>query len=109
MHYVLRPAVRTLSKPTEARNLHFSNIWKFGLTNIINAAPPLVQVRTITSEGVIQLANGMNLPGASIFLGGKVFLWDVPSILWKDWDTNRFRIFEVVVPKPGLWFLRFHF
>lgn len=72
-----------------------------GLTNILEGLPPsTLQVKTITSEG-IQLADGLILPSACIFLDGKVFLWDVPEKQWEGWDKKHFEIFEIVVPKPG--------
>lgn len=62
--------------------------------------PPPVQVSSITSAG-IQLADGLILPSACIFLDGKVFLWNVPSNLWDGWGREHLSIFETVVPKPG--------
>ncbi|KAI0921216.1 hypothetical protein AcW2_006262 [Taiwanofungus camphoratus] len=73
-----------------------------GLTNILEGLPPsTLQVKTITSEG-IQLADGLILPSACIFLDGKVFLWDVPEKQWEGWDKKHFEIFEIVVPKPEI-------
>jgi len=62
--------------------------------------PPPVQVSSITSDG-IQLADGLIIPSACIFLGGKVFLWDVPSSLWAGWSKEHLEIFDVVQPRPG--------
>jgi len=62
--------------------------------------PPPVQVSSVTSTG-IQLADGLILPSACIFLDGKVFLWDVPTRLWDGWGRAHWDIFEAVVPKPG--------
>ncbi|TFK55421.1 DUF498-domain-containing protein [Heliocybe sulcata] len=71
-------------------------------TNILaSEIPPPVQVSQITQEG-IQLADGLILPSACIFLEGKVFLWDVPQSLWDGWSKDRFEIFETVVPKPDI-------
>lgn len=67
--------------------------------------PPAVQVNSITEEG-IQLADGLLLPSACIFLEGKVFLWDVPKELWGGWGKEHFEIFETIVPKPGESYLR---
>ena len=72
-----------------------------GLENILGGGPaPPVQVKSIGEEG-IQLADGLVIPSACIFLDGQVFLWNVPSKPWKDWNKEHFRIFDVVVPKPG--------
>jgi len=72
-----------------------------GLENILGGGPaPPVQVKSIGEEG-IQLADGLVIPSACIFLDGQVFLWNIPSKPWKDWTKEHFRIFDVVVPKPG--------
>ena len=72
-----------------------------GLENILGGGPaPPVQVSSIGEEG-IQLADGLVIPSACIFLEGQVFLWNVPSKPWKDWTQEHFRIFDVVIPKPG--------
>ena len=71
------------------------------LNNILGGGPaPPVQVRGITPAG-IELADGLILPSACIFLDGNVFLWNVPSSLWNGWNKEKFEIFDVVVPKPG--------
>jgi len=73
-----------------------------GFSNILEGGPaPAVQVKTITSEG-INLAGGLIVPSACIFLDGKVFLWDVPETQWEGWDKKHFEIFDVVVPKPEI-------
>ena len=59
-----------------------------------------MQVKTITASG-IQLADGLVLPAACIFLNGKVFLWNVPEKIWDGWTPEHFEVFEAVVPKPG--------
>ncbi|KAI0774578.1 NADH dehydrogenase 1 alpha subcomplex assembly factor 3 [Fomes fomentarius] len=73
-----------------------------GLNNILAGgdAPP-VQVKTITPAG-IQLADGLILPSACIFLDGKVFLWNVPERTWDGWKPEHFEIFETAVPKPEI-------
>jgi len=79
--------------------------YRSGLTNILAAnSLPTVQVKSLTPAGHIELANGLLLSGACIFLGGKIFLWDVPcsGALWDGWGRERFEIFDIVVPKPGI-------
>ncbi|VDC02531.1 unnamed protein product [Peniophora sp. CBMAI 1063] len=72
------------------------------LTNILaDDNPPPVQVKSISREG-IQLADGLILPGAVIFLDGKVLLWNVPSKLWQGWTEETFGVFEAIVPKPEI-------
>jgi NADH dehydrogenase [ubiquinone] 1 alpha subcomplex assembly factor 3 len=71
------------------------------LTNILaDENPPAVQVKAMSDAG-IELADGVLIPGACIFLDGKVFLWDVPPTLWQGWSVDRLEMFDVVVPKPG--------
>lgn len=89
------------------RTLHSSTLRLSGLTNMLatDSFTPAVQAQSITSAGHIELANGMRLSGPCIFLGGKVFLWDVPRLnqgLWDGWEKERFEMFDVVVPKPGI-------
>jgi len=67
---------------------------------------PAVQVRQVTSAG-IELADGLVLPGPSIFLDGNVFLWNTPThpagdAKWTGWSKVHFEVFEVVVPKPEI-------
>jgi len=71
-------------------------------TNILagDTLPP-VQVNSITPNG-IQLANGLVIPSACIFLEGKVFLWDVPSKLWQGWGKEHLEVFEIVMPRPEI-------
>ena len=59
-----------------------------------------MQVRKMTGGG-IELEDGLILPSSCIFLDGEVFLWNVPSTLWDGWSKEHFKVFEVVVPKPG--------
>ncbi len=70
-------------------------------TNILaDDNPPPVQVASIADDG-IHLADGLAIPGACIFLEGKVFLWDVPQTLWDGWGTHHFKLFEIGAPRPG--------
>ncbi|THH30333.1 hypothetical protein EUX98_g3847 [Antrodiella citrinella] len=72
------------------------------LNNILaGGAAPAVQVKTITSQG-IELADGLVIPSACIFLNGKTFLWDVPENLWDGWKEEHFEVFDIVVPKPEI-------
>lgn len=90
-------------KRSIARQFHTRAALRYpaGLENILGGGPaPPVQVKSIGEEG-IQLAGGLVIPAPCIFLDGQVFLWNVPSKPWKDWTKEHFRIFDVVVPKPG--------
>ncbi len=79
-------------------------------TNLLaDEIPPAVQVASISDNG-IRLADGLIINGPSIFLDGKVFLWDVPNLnmsskigeeRWKNWNAEYFQLFKVVTPRPG--------
>ncbi|KAF8740139.1 hypothetical protein AX14_008554 [Amanita brunnescens Koide BX004] len=73
------------------------------LTNILadEANPPPVQVASIADDG-IHLADGLAIPGACIFLEGKVFLWDIPQTLWDGWGNHHFKLFEIGAPRPEI-------
>jgi NADH dehydrogenase [ubiquinone] 1 alpha subcomplex assembly factor 3 len=91
-------------KCSAVRRFHSSTILRYpaGLENILGGGPaPPVQVKSLGEKG-IELANGLVIPSACIFLDGQVFLWNVPPKPWKDWAEEHFRIFDVVVPKPGM-------
>ncbi|KIM35165.1 hypothetical protein M413DRAFT_449874 [Hebeloma cylindrosporum] len=102
---------RSLS-PVAAQNFHTSRVaHDSSFTNLLaDDNPPAVQVSSISDAG-IQLADGLVIPGACVFLEGKVFLWDVPESTvaskireerWKGWGTERFQLFEVVTPRPEI-------
>lgn len=69
----------------------------------------------LDKEGIC-LFDGLVLSTASIFLEGQVYLWDFPSLKtgegdkrekdqWKGWMESHFKLFDVVVLKPGMhWF-----
>jgi len=103
--------------PVGTQNFHTSSVARdSSFTNLLaDDNPPAVQVSSISEAG-IQLADGLFLPGACVFLEGKVFLWDVPESTvaskirderWKGWGTERFQLFEVVTPRPGMMCLRY--
>ncbi|TDL29901.1 DUF498-domain-containing protein [Rickenella mellea] len=72
------------------------------LHNILSGGPaPPVQIKRITGVG-IELADGLILPAACIFLEGQIFLWDVPPTLTSSWGKDKFHVFELVVPKPEI-------
>ena len=93
---------RTLHTTFVLRDRSFTNL-------LADDIPPAVQVASISESG-IQLADGLVIPGACMFLEGKVFLWDVPRIdlqsrvtaeRWRGWNEERFEILDAVTPKPG--------
>lgn len=96
---LLRQSLRTQLRPLRAP--HARRWASTGLDNILSGGPaPAVQVRSLGPNG-LQLADGLEIPAACIFLEGKVFLWDIPQTLWKDWTPEHFQIFDIVHPKPG--------
>jgi hypothetical protein len=99
---------------TVDRNLHTTVIRRDrSFTNLLADDNPLpVQVSSFSDRG-IRLADGLLIPGACIFLEGKVYLWDTPELntktgmtqeIWRAWGEERFQIFDLVTPRPG----RFH-
>lgn len=84
----IHPTAKRLSIPTSLNNI------------LAGGEAPAVLIKTVSEEG-IQLADGLAIPSACIFLEGKTFLWDVPQNLWDKWTPEHFEIFDVVVPKPG--------
>ncbi|OAX44843.1 DUF498-domain-containing protein [Rhizopogon vinicolor AM-OR11-026] len=93
-HSLLRRGLHTTPIRKTDRPTVFTNM-------LAGDVPPPVQVSSITSAG-IQLADGLILPSACIFLDGKVFLWDVPTRLWDGWTREHWNVFELVVPKPEI-------
>ncbi|KAF7332582.1 NADH dehydrogenase [ubiquinone] 1 alpha subcomplex assembly factor 3 [Mycena kentingensis (nom. inval.)] len=72
-----------------------------GLKNILASdAPPPTQIASVSPAGIL-LEDGLLLRGASIFLDGKVFLWDVPDSV-TDWGREHLALFEVVAPRPEI-------
>ena len=92
------------------RNLHTTIIRRdSSFTNFLaDDNPPPVQVSSLSDNGIL-LADGLLIPGACIFLEGKVYLWDTPDLktntrtqeIWRAWTEERFQIFDVVTPRPG--------
>ena len=110
-------SIHSLSKnfqPTSLsldRNLHTTVIrCDRSFTNFLaDDNPPPVQVSSLSDNGIL-LSDGLLIPGACIFLEGKVYLWDTPELktntrktqeIWHAWTEERFQIFDVVTPRPG--------
>ncbi|KAG1755368.1 hypothetical protein EDB19DRAFT_1891677 [Suillus lakei] len=98
----------TLEVARRRRRMELVRGWRFACSckrcaeeGLEGDVPPPVQVSSITPAG-IQLADGLILPSACIFLDGKVFLWNVPSHLWDGWGREHLSVFETVVPKPEI-------
>ena len=110
-------SIRWLSKnlqPTSTtvdRNLHTTVIRRDrSFTNLLADDSPLpIQVSSISDNGIL-LADGLLIPGACIFLEGKLYLWDTPELntnmrtsqeIWRAWREELFQIFDLVTPRPG--------
>lgn len=99
-----RSVLRTTTTSTQRRRLHRTSTRlnvPTSLNNILaGGEAPSVVIKTVSQDG-IELAGGLTIPSACIFLEEKTFLWDVPQTLWDKWTPEHFEIFDVVVPKPG--------
>ena len=82
-----------------------------GLTNILASEddPERLSISKQTVRG-FHLTDDLLVPGGLVLLEGTPFLWNVdpPNIkaktlpeFWKGWDTGAFKVFEIVVPRPG--------
>ncbi|KAF8958511.1 NADH dehydrogenase 1 alpha subcomplex assembly factor 3 [Flammula alnicola] len=98
--------------PRLHRDFHTTRVSRDrSFTNLLaDDNPPAVQVSSISEAGIL-LADGLLLPGACVFLEGKVFLWDVPQTnlrskvkeeRWRGWGEERFQLLEVVAPRPEI-------
>lgn len=85
-----------------------------GLTNLFETPDlPSLSVSKLNDKGFI-LSDDLVIPGGVVFLGGRALLWDVdppadPATSgkgvegsWDGWEVERFKVFEVVVPRPGM-------
>ena len=69
-----------------------------------------LHIMKLTNRG-FHLSDDLVVPGGLVLLENKPFLWDVdPPIVkpghgleaaWMGWDIERFKVFEVVLPRPG--------
>ncbi|WWC65975.1 uncharacterized protein I303_108597 [Kwoniella dejecticola CBS 10117] len=83
--------------------------------NILSPNPdstdaPNLAINKLTARGFI-LSDNLVIPGGCIFHSGRAVLWDVDppktnegtlDLMWKGWGVERFRVFEVVVPRPEI-------
>jgi NADH dehydrogenase [ubiquinone] 1 alpha subcomplex assembly factor 3 len=84
------------------------------MDNII--APPDADQRQplaitkFTTRG-FHLSDNLVVPGGLMLVDGTPLLWDVdpPKLIkggtvedaWKGWDGDRFKVLEMIVPRPG--------
>ena len=83
----LARSVLRQSVPSQSRRFHQTSK-RFNVPTSLNnilagGEAPAVLIKTVSQEG-IQLAEGLVIPSACIFLEGKTFLWDVPEKLWDN-------------------------
>ena len=102
------------ASPTFCRALHPSPPRQAGRTNLFaTPARPNLSGTPRNDNGFI-LSDDLVVPGGVVFLGGRALLWDVDPPVdpaktgskglegsWEGWDLERFKVFEVVVPRPG--------
>lgn len=91
--------------------LALQNIFETHSPDDPNSPRPLLSVAKLTARG-FHLNDDLLIPGGVVFLDGRAFLWDVdpprgdgslgPAETWKGWKKDRFKVFEAVVPRPGV-------
>ncbi|OCF37156.1 hypothetical protein I317_00120 [Kwoniella heveanensis CBS 569] len=71
---------------------------------------PNLAINKLTPRGFI-LSDNLVIPGGAIFHSGRAVLWDVDppktdkgniEAMWDGWTIDRFRVFEMVVPRPEI-------
>ncbi|WWC73565.1 uncharacterized protein I206_107537 [Kwoniella pini CBS 10737] len=113
-----RPTFQTKIHPISRQHAPTSissTILKRSFQNLLAPNPdstdaPNLAINKLTARGFI-LSDNLVIPGGCIFHSGRAVLWDVDppktdvgnlELMWKDWDIGRFRVFEVVVPRPEI-------
>ncbi len=94
------------------RHIHSSpSIRAEALTNLFDTGDrPSLFVTKLNDKG-FHLSDNLVVPGGLIILSGRPLLWDVDPPgddtkkglegMWMGWGKERFRVFEMVVPRPG--------
>lgn len=104
------PHVRAFhpARPTLAGSGGLTNL--FDAENMSDPARPRLQVAKLNDQG-FHLSDGLIIPGGVIFVDDRAFLWDVDPVkverdtgrgVWREWTVERFKIFETVLPRPGM-------
>lgn len=108
------PQSHATATPIFCRPFHPSPTRQSGLTNLFETPDlPSLSVTKLNDKGFI-LSDDLVVPGGVVFLGGRALLWDVDPPVdpattgakglegsWEGWEVERFKVFEVVVPRPG--------
>lgn len=105
-----------LRVPLSTRALHTTPILRgnIPLDNIIASPDPAgrqpLTITKFTSRG-FHLSDNLVVPGGLLLVDGTPLLWDVdpPKLVkggnledaWKGWEGERFKVLEMVVPRPG--------
>ncbi|WVQ66369.1 uncharacterized protein L199_004549 [Kwoniella botswanensis] len=106
--------IPTLSQRSDLAKIQ-TYIHKRSFQNILSPSPdsddkPNLAINKLTPRGFI-LSDNLVIPGGCIFHSGRAVLWDVDPPLtheatldsmWKGWEKERFRVFELVVPRPEI-------
>ncbi|WWC92931.1 uncharacterized protein L201_007894 [Kwoniella dendrophila CBS 6074] len=105
-----RPRLVSAGTPSYRFNLQIRTF-----QNILSPDPdsmdkPNLAINKLTPRGFI-LSDDLVIPGGCIFHSGRAILWDVdppksdaPNLneMWKGWTEDRFRVFQLVVPRPEI-------
>lgn len=117
LHFARPSTVSRQNAPISPRPIHTTSTLRSnsGLTNLFDAADnqgrPRIAVTKLNDEG-FHLSDGLVIPGGVIFVDNRAFLWDVDPVgvdelsgrgKWGEegWSRERFKVFEMVVPRPG--------
>ena len=105
----------SIAATTDAPARAFSStcLRRSALNNILASEddPVKLQVDRLTPRG-FHLTDDLLVPGGLLLIDGQPFLWDVnpPNLkaanlieFWRGWSPEAFKVFEVVLPRPGMW------
>ncbi|KAI5453293.1 hypothetical protein NCC49_006316 [Naganishia albida] len=118
LHFARPSTVSRQNAPISPRPIHTTSTLRSnsGLTNLFDAADnqgrPRIAVTKLNDEG-FHLSDGLVIPGGVIFVDNRAFLWDVDPVgvdelsgrgKWGEegWSRERFKVFEMVVPRPEI-------
>lgn len=109
--YISQP-LRSVCRPVNSvRTFSSTRPCTSALNNILASEddPVKLQVDRLTPRG-FHLSDDLLVPGGLLLIDGQPFLWDVnpPNLkastlpgFWAGWTPEAFKVFEVVLPRPG--------
>ncbi|WVF68573.1 hypothetical protein IAT40_003342 [Kwoniella sp. CBS 6097] len=104
---LLQPSTASARNPSLISKRYFQNILA---PNPDSTDAPNLAINKLTPRGFI-LSDNLVIPGGAIFHSGRAILWDVDppktdrgniEAMWDGWTVDRFRVFEMVVPRPEI-------